>query len=199
MPATLHLLRHGSYAALGRILAGRAEGWPLTPAGVAEAERLAERLSRRPIAAVLSSPILRARQTAAPIAARCGLETAIEPGITEIDFGAWTGSAFAALHGDPSWQAWNRHRGLAPIPGGETMAQAQARALDAVCRLCRAWPDGELVLVSHADVIKAVLSNLLGTPLDLMHRMAIDPASRSVIRVHPEGAEVLGINLPPDA
>ncbi len=197
MALTLHLVRHASYAALGRVLAGRAEGWPLTAKGVAEADRLAEVMAGRSLAAVLSSPIQRARQTAQPIGARCGLEVVLEPEITEIDFGAWTGLSFAALRADPAWRAWNHQRGLAPVPGGESMMQAQARATAAVARAHARWPNGEVVMVSHADVIKAVLAGLLGTPLDLMHRIAIDPASRSVVRLHGDAIEVLGVNLPP--
>ena len=197
MALTLHLVRHASYAALGQVLAGRAEGWPLTAEGIAEAGRIAEFMAGRSLAAVLSSPVQRARQTAEPIAARCGLKVVLEPEITEIDFGAWTGLTFAALRADPAWRVWNRQRGLAAVPGGESMMQAQSRATAAVARARVSWPDAEVVMVSHADVIRAVLAGLLGTPLDLMHRIAIDPASRSVVRLHGDAVEVLGVNLPP--
>ncbi len=199
MATTFHLVRHASYGALGQVLAGRAEGWALDEAGLDEAERLARGLAGRRLDAVVSSPIERARQTAAPVARACGLEVAIESGMAEIDFGEWTGRAFVELHADPLWRAWNMHRGVSPIPGGETMALAQARALAALTALRDRWPDGELVVVSHADVIKGVLASLLGSPLDLMHRMAIDPASRSVVRLFREEAQVLAINLPPGA
>ncbi len=199
MAVTVHLVRHGCTAAIGHCLAGRAEGWPLNAAGLAEAERLADSLAHLPFAAIVASPMLRAQQTAASIAARGRASVATEAGFDEIDFGDWTGRAFAELHGDELWQAWNRHRGLAQIPGGETMALAQARALAALGRLRDGWPDAAVVVVSHADVIKAVLANVLGAPLDLMHRMAIDPASRSVVRLHAHDAEVLAVNLPPGA
>ena len=196
---TVHLVRHGCTGALGSCLAGRAEGWPLNAVGLAEAERLADGLAHLPFAAIVASPSLRAQQTAAAIATHGTVPVTTEAGFDEIDFGDWTGRAFADLHSDPLWQVWNRHRGLAQIPGGETMAQAQARALAALGRLRDAWPDAAVVVVSHADVIKAVLGNVLGAPLELMHRMAIEPASRSVVRLHGHDAEVLGINLPPGA
>ncbi len=199
MAVTVHLIRHGRTAALGQVLAGRAEGWPLSVEGVREIERLADGLAHASFAAIVASPMLRAQRTAAAIAARQGSGIVTDPGFDEIDFGDWTGRAFAELHADPLWQAWNRHRGLAQIPGGETMALAQGRALAALGRLREAWGAADVAVVSHADVIKSVLANVLGTPLDLMHRMVIDPASRSVVQLHEHDAEVLALNLPPGA
>lgn len=193
---TLHLVRHAAHGLLGRALAGRMPGVGLSAEGLAQAAALAGALAGRPIRAVLSSPVQRAQETAAPIAARHGLPVLTDPGLDEIDFGAWTGAAFGVLDGDPAWDAWNRFRGFAPTPGGETMAAAQARALGAVARARAAVPDGEAVLAGHSDVLKAVLAHFLGTPLDLLHRIELAPASRSVLVLWDDGARVDGINLP---
>ena len=171
-------------------------GVGLSAEGVSQAAALADVLAARPIRAVLSSPVQRAQETAAPIATRHGLPVLTDAGLDEIDFGAWMGMTFDALAADPAWDAWNRCRSLAPTPGGETMAAAQARALGAVTRARAAVPDGEAVLVGHSDVLKAVLAHLLGTPLDLLQRIELAPASRSVVVLWDGGGRVDGVNLP---
>ncbi len=193
---TIHLLRHASYDGLGQVIAGRAPGYVLNAAGLAEAARLAASLALLPLVAILSSPLERARQTATIIAARHGLDVLPEPGLTDIDFGAWTGLSLAALQEAPGWAAWNAFRGTAPIPGGESMLQAQTRAVGALAGLARRFPDAEVAAVSHADIIKALVVHALGAPLDLLHRIEIAPASRSVIALSEAEIRVLAVNLP---
>ena len=190
------LVRHGAYAMIDHALGGR-DPHPLGEEGLAQAERVAEALSMGPVAAVISSPVRRAQETAAPIAARLGLELAIEPDFAEIDFGDWTGASFENLHAQPAWQNWNRFRGTAGVPGGETMLDVQARAIAGLRRLAASWPDGELVVVSHGDIIKAILAHFLGMPLDLLRRIEIGPASTSRVELHDGDARVTAINLPP--
>lgn len=192
---TLHLVRHAAHGLLGRVLAGRMPGVALTAEGTAQADALADALAGRPIRAVLSSPVQRAQATAAPIAARHGLPVLTDAGLDELDFGAWMGLTFGALAADPAWDTWNRCRSLAPTPGGETMLAAQARALATVARAQAAVPDGEAVLVGHSDILKSVLAHLLGTPLDLLHRIELAPASRSIVVLWDGGSRVDGMNL----
>lgn len=197
MPTTLHLIRHGSYPPLGRYLAGRVHDLPLDPEGRAQAAQVAEALAARPLAAVVASPRLRTRETAAPIAAAHGLAVTLDDDLDELAFGDWTGRSFAELSGDPAWAAFNASRALAPIPGGETMAAVQARAVAALLRLRAAYPEGEVAVVSHGDVIKAMLLGVLGAPLELMRRIEVAPASRSVVVLHEADACVLAVNLLP--
>lgn len=192
---TLHLIRHASHDLLGKVLAGRT-AVPLSTRGEQEAAAMAVALAGLPLAAVVSSPQRRAHQTAAAIAARHGMEARIEPGIDEIDFGAWTGAGFSSLAEDERWRAFNHFRSVAPAPEGESMLAAQARALDAVRRLASEFPGGEVALVSHADIIKAIIAHFLGSPLDLIRRMEILPASHSVIVLHPSDAVVTLLNQP---
>jgi len=193
---TFHLVRHASYDLLGRVIAGRAPGHSLNPKGRAEADALAVSLAGRPIAAVVSSPLQRARETAAPIAERHGLPVAIEGDLDEIDFGEWTGLPIRDLHASPEWRSFNTFRSTAPIPGGETMVMAQARALAAILRLRSRYPEAEVVVVSHGDVVKALLAHFLAVPLDLMRRIEIGPASRSGLVVEDSDARIIGVNLP---
>ena len=192
---TFHLVRHASYDLLGRVLAGRLSGHSLNARGRAEAEALADALADRPILAVVSSPLARARETAEPIAARHRLGIDADHDLDEIDFGDWTGSAFEDLRADPAWQHFNRFRSTAPIPGGETMLAAQARVVGAVLRVRSACPEGEVVVVSHGDVVKAVLAHFLAIPLDLLRLMEVAPASRSVLALSDDDARILGMNL----
>lgn len=193
-----HLVRHAEHGLLGKVLTGRMPGVKLSEQGQAQAQALARSFSTRPITAVVSSPLERAQQTAAPIAAIFGLNITTDTGLDEIDFGAWTGMAFDALHDLPAWHAWNLLRGTAATPGGETMLQALARALSVLARLRVAHPNDEVVLVSHQDVLKAIVAHSLGMPLDLMHRIELAPASQSLLRVFDNGdMRVDGLNLPP--
>jgi broad specificity phosphatase PhoE len=179
------------------MLTGRTPGHALGQEGRNEAARLADRLADLPIAAIHTSPVQRARETAEIIAARLALPVVVEPGLAEIDFGAWQGATFSELHGRADWHGFNTGRALAAVPGGETMLAAQARALDTLLALTATHPDAELVLVSHGDMIKALLALALGMPLDLMRRLRIDPASRSILSINGAEALVEAVNLPP--
>ena len=77
------------------------------------------------------------------------------------------------------------------------MVAAQARALALIASLRAAHPASEIVLVSHQDVLKAVLAHCLGVPLDLFHRIALDPAHRCQITMSEDDLRVDGVNLPP--
>ena len=181
---TLFLVRHASHGLLGKTLAGRMPGLSLSEEGRAEAERLAARLGREAIGQVLTSPLERARETAAPIAARLNCPVVVADELDEIDCGDWTGQSFAVLSQDPRWRVWNEARAAACTPGGETMQAVQARAMGLVQRLSAG--DGAVALVSHSDVIKAIVAGILGMSLDRYDCFSIDPAS--ITTVHMFGA-----------
>jgi probable phosphoglycerate mutase len=190
------LVRHGAYALLDHALGGR-DPHPLNDDGRAQAARAAAWLAAGPVAAVVASPVERARATAAPIAEALHQKMQIEPDFAEIDFAGWTGQSFAALDAQPAWQHWNAFRSTAGVPGGETMLSVQARAMAAIGRLSAAYPEQTVVVVSHADVIKAVLAHLLGAPLDLLRRLEIAPGSISRVALGQDDARVLSVNLLP--
>ncbi|OJW20642.1 MAG: hypothetical protein BGO51_17930 [Rhodospirillales bacterium 69-11] len=195
MMTTFHLVRHGTYPLVDRALGGRADH-TLSPAGQHQAERLAEGFAAARIAAVVTSPVRRAVDTAAPIAARLRLDLQRDAAFTEIAFGAWEGRSFTELHDDAAWQAWNQFRSTAPSPG-EPMLAVQARAVAGLWDWHVRHPEGAVVIVSHADIIKAVLCHVLGSPLDLMQRLEIGAGSVSEIVLNDRDARVRAVNRQP--
>jgi probable phosphoglycerate mutase len=193
--ATVFLVRHAAHDRVDRVLCGRLPGVGLGEAGRRQAEALARRFAAGGgVDAVWTSPLGRARETAESIAGRLGLPVRVSDALCEIDFGAWTGQAFDALRDDPRWRRWNEARGSERPPGGESMTEAQTRAAAEVERARAEHPDGRVVLVSHSDVIKAVLAGVLGLPLDAYSRFEVSPASVSALAVWDGGGKVLSMN-----
>ena len=191
---TFALIRHASHALLGHTIVGRLPGVQLSARGLREAEALASRLEGWPIQALYSSPLERARATAAAIADRLRLEVQAADELNEIDYGAWTNRTLADLRELPEWRRFNLFRSGSRIPGGESMVEVQDRMLQLIERLCCVHPEQTVALVGHGDVIKAALAYYLGVPLDLFGRIELSPASLSVIRVELHGPQVLLIN-----
>jgi probable phosphoglycerate mutase len=196
------LVRHGTTPTTGQVLPGRAPGLHLADAGREQAARLSERLaawassngSRPPIAAVYASPLERARETAAPLARVLGLRVRVNRGLTECDFGAWTGAELKKLMKLPEWAAVQRYPSGFRFPGGESFAGMQARLVETVAGLRRRHAGETIVAVSHADPIKAVVADALGTHLDLFQRIVISPCSVTAISYGPVGPAVLAVN-----
>ncbi len=172
--ASVYLIRHGAHAHLGHTLSGRRPGLSLTDGGRAQAVALGERLADAQLTAVHSSPIQRARETADAIGAACGLPVAIAPALDEIDFGDWTGRAFAELDADPRWREWNEQRATARAPGGETMDEALTRAS---AHLATLVDDERVAVVTHCDLIRGLVCRALGLSFDHLHRFAVDAGS----------------------
>ncbi|WP_214366541.1 histidine phosphatase family protein [Pseudonocardia sp. H11422] len=184
---TLILLRHGrSSANVAGVLAGRTPGIELDETGRAQAERVVERLAPLPLAAIVSSPLTRCQQTVAPLAAARELIPIIEPGLSEVDYGAWTGGALKTLAKEPLWKVVQAHPSAAVFPEGEGLAGMQARAVAAVranaARIAAEHgPNAVWLACSHGDVIKSVLADALATHLDNFQRIMVDTCSVSVI------------------
>jgi probable phosphoglycerate mutase len=191
---TFFLVRHAAHDRVGAILCGQIPGISLGTLGFKQAHLLAERLAGEHVAVVQSSALERALETAKPIAHRVGLPVEITNAITEIDFGAWSGLAFADLASDPRWDAWNRTRHVGRPPEGETMLEAQTRIVAHLEHLCNLHRGRSVVLVSHGDVIKAALLYHLGLPIDAYARFDIDPASISTLAIGDWGSKVVRMN-----
>jgi len=177
------------------VLPGRAKGLRLAPEGVAQAEAAGERLAALArVDAVYASPLERARDTARAIASRLDLPVRTDRGLLECDFGEWTGGALKVLSRRPEWQTVQRHPSGFRFPGGESFAEMQARMVATARRLAGAHPGGAIVLVSHADPIKAAVADAAGTHLDLFQRLVISPCSITAISYGTGGPLVLAVN-----
>jgi probable phosphoglycerate mutase len=192
---TFLLVRHAAHDWLGRGIAGRMGNVSLNAQGWLQAEALVGRLDGRPIHAIYSSPQPRTNQTIAPLAAKRRLKVQIEPAFDEIDFGQWIGREFDTLEGDPQWREWNEHRGSARAPGGEAFVEVQQRAVNAIERLRLRHPERTVLVVSHGDVIKAVVGTALGMSLDLLERFEIAPASISMLEAGEGWVQVKRLNV----
>jgi probable phosphomutase (TIGR03848 family) len=200
--ATVILVRHGRTTAnASGTLAGRLPGIRLDDTGAAQADRTAERLAPIPLAAVVTSPLERCRQTAKAIAKAqpAGPPVTSERGITECDYGDWSGRPIKELAREKLWSLVQTQPSAAVFPNGEAMTAMQARAVAAVRRLDAAFDaehgaDAVWVAVSHGDVIKSVLADALGMHLDLFQRLHVDPASVSIVRYTPSRPYVLATN-----
>ena len=191
------LVRHAAHGLVDRILCGRMPGISLGAEGRAQAERVARRLAREPIEAIHTSPLERARETAEPIASRLAIRPEVCEALNEIDVGDWAGREFATLHDDPRWAFWNNARGQARAPGGETMQEVQARIVGHMKKVRATYADKAVVLVSHADVIKAALLYFLGMPLEGYRLFDVSPASVSAVVIGDWGAKVVAMNEVP--
>jgi probable phosphomutase (TIGR03848 family) len=192
--ATVLLIRHGHTAATGHRLVGRLPCVPLTEVGRAQAVHLVLRLRRYPIAAIYSSPLERALETAAPLARDRKLAPCVCEALSEVDFGEWTGMSFEELDRLPDWRKFNEERGTAPVPGGEKALEVQARIVTAINRLLPRHKGEIIVAVSHADVIRAAVLYYAGVPLDLYSSIEINPASVTAVQFSGHAPRLLYIN-----
>ena len=195
-PPTLVLfVRHGRTPTTGSVLPGRAPGLHLSEQGRSQAEEVAERLGRTAkVEAVYASPLERARETAEPIAKRFGHKVAVERALVDCDSGDWTGSELKVLRKLPEWKGVQSWPSGFRFPGGESLPEMQCRVVSAVSRLRTRHPGATIVAVSHADPIKAVVADAVGTHLDLFQRIVISPCSVTAIAYGENGPMVLGVN-----
>lgn len=200
--ATVILVRHGrSSANTSGVLAGRSGGVRLDETGATQAQRAATRLAQVPLAAVVSSPLERCRQTARRIvdAQAAPVDLRVDRGIVECDYGDWTGRPIKELAKEKLWATVQQQPSAASFPGGESLLAMQARSVAAVRRLdaevgAEHGDNAVWVAVSHGDIIKSLLADALGMHLDLFQRLHVDPASASIIRYTATRPFVLGTN-----
>jgi len=190
------LVRHGRTATTGKVLPGRAPGLHLSEEGRRQADAVAVRIATlpRPPSAVYASPLERAMETAAPIARALHLRVRTAPGLLECDFGDWTGARLSALRRRREWRTVQSAPSTFRFPRGESFAEMQARAWEAVLALGAQHRGETIVAVSHADPIKAVVATALGVPLDLFQRAVVGTCSVSVVVVGAGSPLVLCVN-----
>lgn len=196
---TLLLIRHGEndYTQKHK-LAGHLPGVHLNERGQKQAQELAEALRDVPLAAVYSSPLERAVETATPIAAARELRVQIEAGLIETNVGNWQGRSHAALRLTKRWKVIQHAPSRAKFPEGETFYECQSRvvaALDGIMR--RHKPKDVIACVFHADPIKLAVAHYLGLPLDHFQRLSCETGSVSVLQIGEMGAALIKWNQRP--
>ena len=194
MTTRIYLVRHAAHDNVGGYLAGRTPGIALGEAGRAQARRLGKRMSRERIDIIQSSPVQRTRETAQAIADLARREVEVAAALEEIDFGAWSGRTFEDLNTDEHWRRWNAARSITATPAGETMLGLQHRVWSHVLAMVAAHAGANIVMVSHADPIRAALAVVMGISLDRLPSFDIAPASISIVDFDPWGATVRLVN-----
>lgn len=183
LAATILLVRHGTNPRVGTGLTGWLPGVSLDENGRRQAERLAAELGGLPLAAIYSSPLERAVETAQPLAAKKNLEIILDSAFGEVRFGDWQGKNFKEIEQDPIWSRFNSFRSGTRAPGGELMLETQARVVGGLMGISARHAGETVAVFSHADAIKSALSWILGIPLDFHLRLEILPASVTTIAV----------------
>lgn len=176
MTTRILLIRHGRTPTTGQVLPGRAPGLHLSEVGRGQAREIAKKLSGEDIAAVYSSPLERARETAAPLAAVCRREVLVDERLTECDFGDWTGRRLAELNTLPEWETVQKTPSAFRFPGGESFVEMRDRMAAALSDLARRHAGRTICCFSHADPIKAAVMWAQGRDLDEFQQVSVDTA-----------------------
>jgi len=192
--ATLLLVRHGHTDAAGKRLTGWAGGVHLNEAGRQQAERLVGRLDGIRVDHIVSSPLERCRETAAPLAEARRRRVDVRRAWIEVGYGDWTGRSISQLRRTKLWRRVMATPSNVRFPGGESLLEVQARAVDAAFELVAEHPRGTIVVISHADVIRLLVAQLAGMHADHLQRLSIDPGSITAVSLTAGVPRVLTLN-----
>jgi len=186
------LMRHGEtdWNRQRRVM-GR-EDVPLNLAGREQCRRTADLLGDLGVTSIVSSPLTRALESATILSDVLGLVVRTEVELEEVHFGRWQGRTYDDVIGDPAYLAFQDDPVLHRTPGGETIADVQRRGMDALRRLAA---DEATVVVSHGDVIRAMVCELLQVPLREYRRIRIDNCGLTAIEGLDRRPEVKFVNL----
>lgn len=191
----LALVRHAVTDMTGKRLYGRSGGIVLSAEGRRQAAALAERMRGLPLDALYSSPLERCLETARPISEATGVDVEEVEGVLEIDYGEWTGRPFTSLRRTKLWREFHGATPSAPrFPGGETLAEAQRRAVAAIDGLVQRHAKGTIAVVTHGDVVALVLAHYAGIHVDLFQRLEVAPASVTAIAVGDGAPKIRRVN-----
>lgn len=210
------MVRHGQARNnVERMLAGRMDGVPLTPEGVRQAEHAARMLASAGVSAIYSSPIERAAETARMISEECGVPVTVDERLTEIDMGKFTGMTFEEVvsgHDDIFAKFYGGDVEIAH-KGVETFEQVRRRVTGIVSEVVSGGRDaaagseggaysnddddnGNAVLVTHMDPIKAMLGEIAGISPERLLRAEIANAALNVFRKEADGGlSLLALNV----
>ncbi|HML20077.1 MAG TPA: MSMEG_4193 family putative phosphomutase [Aggregatilinea sp.] len=190
------LIRHATntFVSTGR-LAGWTPGVHLNDDGKLQAAALGERLASVKLAAIYASPLERTVQTAEAVAAHHeGMQVEPLEGVGEVRYGTWQGAKLSNLRREKLWDNVQTYPSRVQFPSGETIRQAQARAVDALEQLFQKYPSGRVVVVSHSDIIKLIVAHYLGAHIDFFQRIEISPASLTILALGQSRPYIVCVN-----
>jgi probable phosphoglycerate mutase len=190
------LVRHGENDWVKKHrLAGWIPGVHLNENGRQQAQAAADRLAHLPIKAVYSSPVTRCMETAEYLAKPHQLEIVPVEDVGEVRYGQWEGKKIKKLAKKSLWHIVQFFPSRLRFPEGEALREVQFRGIQALENLSCQHQKDMIIVTSHADLIKLVLAHYLGVHLDLFQRIAIAPASVSILNLMPNGmVQVLRLN-----
>jgi probable phosphomutase (TIGR03848 family) len=194
---TVLLVRHGLTALTATTLLGWTAGVPLDERGRAQAASVAARLRKVPLAAIVSSPIQRCRETAEAVLAerQPAPPFELDERLGDVHYGDWTGRPFKELHREPLWKEVMANPADVTFPNGEALRDMAIRAIASVRDWnARVGRDATFAIVSHADPIRAILADALGLHLEGYGRLVVGPGSLSVVRYDGARPVVLRVN-----
>jgi probable phosphoglycerate mutase len=191
-------LRHGQAKNnTERILAGRTEGVPLTDTGIKQAEHTAQLLAEMNISAIYSSPIERAKHTAEIAGKHNSLDVTIDDRLNELDMGKFTGMPYDDIfksHGNVFMKFYNGELEIAHN-GVETFPDVKKRILGIVDHVIEKHPDENVLLVTHMDPIKAMLSTVIDLSPTNLFELIIANASLNIFREKDRKFSISGLNV----
>ena len=190
-PTEILLVRHGAtkHSLEKKFSGSGGDDPPLIDLGIEQGRSVAAALadSASP-AAIVSSPMKRAQETAAFIAEATGLDVTIDEGLAECSFGVWDGHTFADVRA--TWPHeladWLASTSVAP-PEGESFDDCQVRVRQARERIVERYPGQTVIVVSHVSPIKLMITDAVGAPVDSIYRMELPPCSISRVAWFPDG------------
>ena len=196
MPLVL-FLRHGQAKNnVERILAGRTKGFPLTDLGVKQAEQIGNFLKSFNISKIYCSPIERAEHTAKIVAEKVGLGCTVDERLTEIEMGSFSGMHYDTMfekHGNVFLKFYQGHP-IVEENGIETFASVKNRVLDMVSHCSKKHDNETILLVTHMDPIKSMISTILQPKPELLYEMIIRNASLTILKNEQSNFSMVAIN-----
>ena len=191
-------LRHGQATNnTERVLAGRTEGIPLTETGKKQAQHTAELLEHMNVSKIYSSPIERAKHTAEIVGKHNSLDVSIDDRLIELDMGKFTGMAYDDIfnsHGNVFMKFYNGELEIAHN-GVETFTDVKKRVLGIVDHVIEKHPDENVVLVTHMDPIKAMLSTVVDLSPTNLFELIIANASLNIFKERDRKFSISGLNV----
>ena len=192
--ANLYLVRHGQteWNYQKRVMGRRPI--PLNASGVQQVQVMAMDLKDWPIEKIASSSLLRTKESSQIISDALGLPFEEYDGLSEINVGEWEGNYWDQMGEDPILKAFETTPSITRPPGGETLTEVQERAVHTIERILLEEKLSNLLVVSHADTIRAVIAHYIQMDLDRSRRLQIDNASLSIIKTNPNQGRLTLMN-----